>query len=538
MTGTRLAAKARRTARAVLRLAPLTITGFMQFSWFGSLVVSSDPYAIVRRDWHQFFLTGHQLLSGDLSAIYPRTFESAYFSLYPPYCIYLTAPLGVLPEWWAYALCVVLETIAGAGRHGPGRRDDGARLAAPRSGAVARVRADLARLRERRPEQRPDVEATHPVRLLAHRDRRYELRPRSRAALARERRGGARGDHAGMVAQTRLGRRSPASLRPDGPSRGQRQHVRLLLRWPRAPRPGGRLVGAARRISVARAPRAHRRLPARDVRRRLPEDLPHLRRHQLGERVHRDLARVRGDRSARHVSPGHGTSVVRSVDLFRLLHVHGCRTDDGSAPPLARARSCRARRFGLRDPARLQQRGRDLPGHVRARLHSGGGGLSRRAARLARGQPAARARPRGGGRAAPLPARLAAGPGGGRLGRHPVAAGARRARREPPRADRLHRGDGARTGARDPGPGERQHRRPDPHPLRHAGAAGALAAAHASRRPGLVSRLLGAERGLRPGLAPLPRAARRRPLGGQRAEGVVEQGALRRLVPPPRAQRP
>src|SRR6184192_1341517 len=66
MTGTRLAAKARRTARAVLRLAPLTITGFMQFSWFGSLVVSSDPYAIVRRDWHQFFLTGHQLLSAHL----------------------------------------------------------------------------------------------------------------------------------------------------------------------------------------------------------------------------------------------------------------------------------------------------------------------------------------------------------------------------------------------------------------------------------------------------------------------------------------
>jgi len=130
MTGTRLAAKARRTARAVLRLAPLTITGFMQFSWFGSLVVSSDPYAIVRRDWHQFFLTGHQLLSGDLRAIYPRTFESAYFWLYPPYCIYLTAPLGVLPEWWAYALCVVVEIVAVAGALAllratlPARRED------------------------------------------------------------------------------------------------------------------------------------------------------------------------------------------------------------------------------------------------------------------------------------------------------------------------------------------------------------------------------------------------------------------------------
>src|SRR5437870_8201386 len=115
MTGTRLAARARRTARALLRLTPLTITGFMQFSWFGSLVVSPDPYPILRRDWHQFFQTGHQLVAGDLSAIYPRTFESGYFWLYPPYCIYLTAPLGVLPEWWAYALCVVVEVVAVAG---------------------------------------------------------------------------------------------------------------------------------------------------------------------------------------------------------------------------------------------------------------------------------------------------------------------------------------------------------------------------------------------------------------------------------------
>src|SRR5207253_2923890 len=98
VTGPRPADRARRTVRALLRLAPLTITGFMQFSWFGSLAVSPDPYAIVRRDWHQFFETGHQLVAGDLSAIYPRTFESGYFWLYPPYCIYLTALLGIKPN--------------------------------------------------------------------------------------------------------------------------------------------------------------------------------------------------------------------------------------------------------------------------------------------------------------------------------------------------------------------------------------------------------------------------------------------------------
>jgi hypothetical protein len=102
-------------ARALWRLAPLTITAFMQISWFWNLARSPDPHAIARRDWYQFFQTGRQLVSGNLSAFYPQSFESGYFWLYPPYCIYLTAPLGVLPEWWAYALCVLVEVAAVGG---------------------------------------------------------------------------------------------------------------------------------------------------------------------------------------------------------------------------------------------------------------------------------------------------------------------------------------------------------------------------------------------------------------------------------------
>ena len=102
-------------ARALLRLAPLTVTGFMQISWFGNLALATDPHANARRDWYRFYQTGRQLLAGDLTAIYRMASDSRYFWLYPPYCIYLAAPLGVLPEWYAYALCVLVEVAAVGG---------------------------------------------------------------------------------------------------------------------------------------------------------------------------------------------------------------------------------------------------------------------------------------------------------------------------------------------------------------------------------------------------------------------------------------
>jgi len=111
-TNTRPAPRGQGTARALWRLAPLTLTAFMQMSWVEQFVLSDDPRASIERDWHQFFETGQQLVAGNLSAIYPHVFERGYLWLYPPYCIYLTAPLGLLPEWWAYALCALVEVLA------------------------------------------------------------------------------------------------------------------------------------------------------------------------------------------------------------------------------------------------------------------------------------------------------------------------------------------------------------------------------------------------------------------------------------------
>ena len=63
-------------ARALLRLAPLTVTGFMQISWFGNLALATDPHANARRDWYRFYQTGRQLLAGDLTAIYRMASDS------------------------------------------------------------------------------------------------------------------------------------------------------------------------------------------------------------------------------------------------------------------------------------------------------------------------------------------------------------------------------------------------------------------------------------------------------------------------------
>ena len=105
-------ARPRWRIRTALRLAPLAITAFMQISWLENVLLSPDPQATARRDWFAFFETGHRLLAGDLGAIYPHAFDAGYLWLYPPYCIYLTAPLGLLPEWWAYAVCVAVEITA------------------------------------------------------------------------------------------------------------------------------------------------------------------------------------------------------------------------------------------------------------------------------------------------------------------------------------------------------------------------------------------------------------------------------------------
>ncbi len=98
--------------RAALRAAPVGVAVWIQVAWFAGVLLSADPMAEARRDWVQYFDTGHRLVSGDLRSVYPRAFDVSYPWVYPPYCIYLTAPLGLLSEGWSYVACVVVQLAA------------------------------------------------------------------------------------------------------------------------------------------------------------------------------------------------------------------------------------------------------------------------------------------------------------------------------------------------------------------------------------------------------------------------------------------
>jgi len=104
--------RSRRLGAALLRVAPLGFALFVQTTWLHSVLSYGDPMAVARRDWTIFWETGRHLVAGELDAIYPHVFDHGYLWLYPPYCIYLTAPLGLLAEPAAYGVCFGVELVA------------------------------------------------------------------------------------------------------------------------------------------------------------------------------------------------------------------------------------------------------------------------------------------------------------------------------------------------------------------------------------------------------------------------------------------
>src|SRR5437867_3577720 len=107
---------AARTGLAALQLAPILVSVVWQASWVGLLLHSSDPLGRLRHlDWYAFFQAGHRLLAGDLQALYPRELREEFLWLYPPYCAYVTAPLGLLSEQWAYIVCCAVQVASVAG---------------------------------------------------------------------------------------------------------------------------------------------------------------------------------------------------------------------------------------------------------------------------------------------------------------------------------------------------------------------------------------------------------------------------------------
>jgi len=106
---------------AAVRTAGFFLFVFLQMAWIALLLHHPDPVAeLMTRDWSAFYRAGTSLLAGELSHIYPVTFDifphprfpSGLYYLYPPFTLYLTAPLALLPPAWAYAACVLAQVAA------------------------------------------------------------------------------------------------------------------------------------------------------------------------------------------------------------------------------------------------------------------------------------------------------------------------------------------------------------------------------------------------------------------------------------------
>lgn len=102
----------RQLESAFLRLGPIGLTIFLQTAWVVGFYLRGDVGSLARKDWQAFYDAGCRLLRGDLAAIYPGATLIPQPWLYPPYCIWFTAPLGLLSPGWAYIACVSTQIVA------------------------------------------------------------------------------------------------------------------------------------------------------------------------------------------------------------------------------------------------------------------------------------------------------------------------------------------------------------------------------------------------------------------------------------------
>jgi hypothetical protein len=66
-------------------------------------------------DWHHLKTVADHFVAGDWSRLYAvgdQALNSQYFWRYPPFALYIVAPLAWLPDLWAYSVLVGVEVVA------------------------------------------------------------------------------------------------------------------------------------------------------------------------------------------------------------------------------------------------------------------------------------------------------------------------------------------------------------------------------------------------------------------------------------------
>ena len=92
------------TSRAEKFLPLAGIGVFLTFVYLWVASVCSAPDSLLRHDWVMFYRVGEAVRAGQWDRIYAPSVD--YPFVYPPYAIYLFAPLGWLAPTWAYVVCV------------------------------------------------------------------------------------------------------------------------------------------------------------------------------------------------------------------------------------------------------------------------------------------------------------------------------------------------------------------------------------------------------------------------------------------------
>jgi hypothetical protein len=108
-----MASRLSRTLR-VLLFPFLAVQAIFPAMW----LISTMRDGPAPNDWHHLKLVADHFVAGDWSRLYAvgeQALDPRYFWRYPPFALYIVAPLAWLPDVWAYGVMVGVEVLALAG---------------------------------------------------------------------------------------------------------------------------------------------------------------------------------------------------------------------------------------------------------------------------------------------------------------------------------------------------------------------------------------------------------------------------------------
>ncbi len=100
-----------RLAVLLIRVVAACLIAFFVTAWVRTALTAADDPAVLSRDWTAFHQAAQLLLAGQADEVYARSLDTPLPFAYPPFVLYLLAPLGVLGPVAAYVACTVAGVL-------------------------------------------------------------------------------------------------------------------------------------------------------------------------------------------------------------------------------------------------------------------------------------------------------------------------------------------------------------------------------------------------------------------------------------------